>query len=732
MSKTLILSLTDKIGKKNVEYIFNGEKYTNIYQLEIIFEKIDFDKIICFGTPQSSWAYFYGLVAKKFNVKSLKVEDVTELIGNEKDVLNDKKFMEDLLKNDIFGIPELKDKIFIEYYDIEKEKSKNELIEYISKFNDILKKSEKLYLDLTGGQRDYPIFMISLMSLFVDKYYDTLDVEIIYAKFIEEGKFKIMFLKEIFEILKKTNGLSLFIKYGSPYNLKNIDSKLKKNLLQIYVYSQFNLSENFIKKIEKIKTLDEKNSLEEYIVDFKIKEWKNEINKFKDDKVKMFKYHMLLNNEALSLISKYEAKKDDSSDDSIEVLRDIRNNIVHPYNKKGMKYDLIVEKIKALKFDENKKDETSVLMVNMGKPTNYKNKIYSINGKEKKFIFPFETIISNRFKRVILITDDIENIIEFIKIKKNKENVIDSDLENDLKSIDPRYEYIICDREYNLGFDIKYLDKMLEKMYSNNKKSNITYDITFSTRDLMMSTYLNIYILEMLGIVGIERIYYSKEIDDMKNEIVNMDNFNNIINLYKLSEEFKKYNRFDNKLDVNSKLKSLMEKVSSIYNVNQITTLYDLKEKISNFNFYENEIEKDIILNIQNRIDLSLPQKEDKVIKMIKEQFQFNNLAQSVYLLCDLILNGLLDDKLICRKRIKSEEKFKFMENSDQYGFSELKNFFKKYGHLFQLRRNSAHVNERYTEISITYDLINECLEELKKLLKNRQKYSNKFKETLK
>lgn len=732
MSKTLILSLTDKIGDKNVEYIFNGEKYANIYQLEIIFEKIDFDKIICFGTPQSSWAYFYGLVAKKFNVKSLKVEDVAELIGNEKDVLNDKKFMEDLLKNDIFGIPELKDKIFIEYYDIEKEKNKNEFIEYISKFNDILKKSEKLYLDFSGGQRDYSIFMISLMSLFVDKYYDTLDVEIIYAKFIEKGKFKIMFLKEIFEILKKTNGLSLFIKYGSPYNLKNIDSKLKKNLLQIYVYSQFNLVDNFIKKIEKIKTLDEKNSLEEYIVDFKIKEWKNEINKFKDDKVKMFKYYMLLNNEALSLISKYEAKKDDSSDDSIEILRDIRNNIVHPYNKKGMKYDLIVEKIKALKFDENKKDETSVLMVNMGDSTRYIKKLYSINGKEKEFIFPFETIISNRFKRVILITDDIENIIKFIKIKKNKENVIDSDLENDLKSIDPRYEYIIYDREYNLGFDLKYLDAMLKTMYSNNKKSNITYDITFSTRDLMMSTYLNIYILEMLGIVGIERIYYSKEIDDMKNEIVNMDNFNNIINLYKLSEEFKKYNRFDNKLDVNSELKSLMEKVSSIYNVNQITTLYDLKEKISNFNFYENEIEKDIILNIQNRIDLSLPQKEDKVIKMIKEQFQFNNLAQSVYLLCDLILNGLLDDKLICRKRIKSEEKFKFMENSDQYGFSELKNFFKKYGHLFQLRRNSAHTNERYTEISITYDLINECLEELKKLLKNRQKYSNKFKETLK
>lgn len=203
------------------------------------------------------WSYFFGLVAKKFNVKTLKIEDVKEVIDNEKDAIDDIEFKEDMLKNYIFGIPKLKDKIFIEYYDIEKEKSKNELIEYISKFNDILKKSEKLYLDLTGGQRDYPIFIISLVSLFVDtldddadnaatdddtslfvdKYYDTLDVEIIYAKYRDRKKYELIFLNEIFEILKKTNGLSLFAKYGSPYNLKNIDSKLKKNLTQIYIFT---------------------------------------------------------------------------------------------------------------------------------------------------------------------------------------------------------------------------------------------------------------------------------------------------------------------------------------------------------------------------------------------------------------------------------------------------------------------------------------------------------------
>ena len=721
--KTLILSLSDNVENKCAEYLFNGEKYENIYQLEIIFEKLDFDKVICFGTPKSSWSYFFGLVAKKFNVKKLKIEDVKEVIDNEKD---DIEFMEDMLKNYIFGIPELKDKIFIEYYDIEKGKSKNELIEYISKFNDILKKSEKLYLDLTGGQRDYPIFIISLVSLFVDKYYDTLDVEIIYAKYRDRKKYELIFLNEIFEILKKTNGLSLFAKYGSPYNLKNIDSKLKKNLTQIYIYSQFNVVENFLKKLEKIEIFNERNSLEEYIVNFKLEEWKNNLNKANNDKDKMFKYHILLNNKTLALISKYEEMKDISGDEKAKELKSIRNSIVHPYDRKGMKYDLIVDKMKTLNSYEVAKDETSVLIVNMGDPTRYTNKIYSINGKEKEYVFPFETVISNKIKRVIFITDDVANIKKFITIKKNKENVIDSDLEKELESVDARYEYIIYNREYDLGFDIKYLDAMLNKLYSNNKKSNITYDITFSPRDLTMSTYLNIYILEMLGIVSIKRIYYAKEMENNRNEIFNMDNFNNIINLYKLSEEFKKYNRFDNKLDVNSELKLLMKKVSNIYDVNQITTLYELKDKILNFKSFENEIEKDIVLNIQERIDFSLSQKEEKAIKMINEQFQFNNLAQSIYLLCDLILNGLLDVD------VDSKLKIEFIKNSDKYEFKELKEFFEKYETLFSLRRNSAHLSERYTEISITKELLFECTEELKKLLKNTKIYSKKFKETLK
>lgn len=56
MSKILIFSLGEDIEEKlhNITYFFREEEYKNKYLLEVYFEKLDFDKIICFGTPQSS------------------------------------------------------------------------------------------------------------------------------------------------------------------------------------------------------------------------------------------------------------------------------------------------------------------------------------------------------------------------------------------------------------------------------------------------------------------------------------------------------------------------------------------------------------------------------------------------------------------------------------------------------------------------------------------------------
>lgn len=94
-----------------------------------------------------------------------------------------------------------------------------------------------------------------------------------------------------------------------------------------------------MKKLENIKTFNEKSSLEEYIVNFKLEEWKNNLNQTKNYKDKMFKYHILLNNKTLALISKYEEKKDISGDEKAKELKNIRHSIVHPYDRKGMKYE---------------------------------------------------------------------------------------------------------------------------------------------------------------------------------------------------------------------------------------------------------------------------------------------------------------------------------------------------------------------------------------------------------
>ena len=68
--------------------------------------------------------------------------------------------------------------------------------------------------------------------------------------------------------------------------------------------------------------------------------------------------------------------------------------------------------MKSLNSYEAAKDETSVLIVNMGDPTRYTNKIYSINGKEKDYIFPFETVISNKIKILL-------NILNFSIVISN-------------------------------------------------------------------------------------------------------------------------------------------------------------------------------------------------------------------------------------------------------------------------------------------------------------------------
>lgn len=151
MSNILMFSLGNKLNEKsqNASCIFNNQMHLNKYFLEVYFQEIEFDKIICFGNSNSSWDFLYKLMYLKYygekaceeNLEFLK--EIPDLETIKEFFLNDAK---------------LKDKIIIKYF--EEDLAKKEMIDYIYELQELMMNSEKIWVDITGGKRDLPIFVV--------------------------------------------------------------------------------------------------------------------------------------------------------------------------------------------------------------------------------------------------------------------------------------------------------------------------------------------------------------------------------------------------------------------------------------------------------------------------------------------------------------------------------------------------------------------------------------------
>jgi hypothetical protein len=219
----------------------------------------------------------------------------------------------------------------------------------------------------------------------------------------------------------------------------------------------------------------------------------------------------------------------------------------------------------------------------------------------------------------------------------------------------------------------------------------------------------------------------------LKNKIAkleNMNRINSVMNLFKSVQEFELYNRYNEVIDVNNELKKLMKKVSRIYNFNQVTSLDSMRNDIINFTTVENQLEKEILNNIKKIYINKTPDKYSKIKTMIRNQLKFNNLAQALYLVWDLILNGLLeDDKLNKNNYIEQEVKKRFLKISNQFDHQELYKFFEKYKHFSIVRNESAHINlkENFINLETISGEIENCLKDLDILIKNKRKYEKSF-----
>ena len=117
-----------------------------------------------------------------------------------------------------------------------------------------------------------------------------------------------------------------------------------------------------------------------------------------------------------------------------------------------------------------------------------------------------------------------------------------------------------------------------------------------------------------------------------------------------------------------------------------------VKNEIDNFKNVENQLEKEILDNIKKTYIYDVSGRYEKTKIMIKNQLKFNNLAQALYLIWDIILNGLIEDDRE-NKKIKQSIKEEFIKKSNNYGYEELYKFYQKYNHFSEIRKESSHIN---------------------------------------
>ena len=131
----------------------------------------------------------------------------------------------------------LKDKIIIKYF--EENLEKKEMIDYIYEIKKEMDKTGKIIIDLTGGKRDLPIFIIQLMNLIMyNRDGKKRDIEVLYAKSKGNRTYEIILLKDFIEKINYTHDISPFSKYGCPLKFKKYmkDIELAKYLDMLYSF----------------------------------------------------------------------------------------------------------------------------------------------------------------------------------------------------------------------------------------------------------------------------------------------------------------------------------------------------------------------------------------------------------------------------------------------------------------------------------------------------------------
>ena len=705
-SNILIMSLSNNLeenikrAKKNKkEYRwkdkkFNLEKYE--YLTKVYLEKLKPNKIVVFGTQQSSWNYLYNLLNEYFYSEDKKI------------------IFEESKQNDIGYIKKEFEKKFLDKCKIFFVESKNnfdnqniasDLIFQIEEIKNILDEQSrsKIYVDITGGLRIMYMSLVSIINI-LKMYYSQLNLKVLYSQNdINTDYFQIIDITNVLEKLDFVDAVSSFTKYGSVDKLREIiqNNNLLNKLEELYIKLQFNFKNinDTYKDLAKINV----NNENEKILKERIKELKT---------LKNEKYHNKVKNYGIEIVNKYE-----SDNKKYKSLKDQRNKIVHPLNKFG-KY---IENNNACKNLSKRK----ILIWNLGTGEfgrGYEKILYKyINSEGQEEIietqYTFEPYIENYDEIYIfgLETGRWDLLTEYFKNK-------------DIMLPNEKIKYAHVD---NFG-NINELNQKIGNEIKIKKQEiiEIDMDITHSFRNIPFNLLTSLRLFELLNDnIVLRSIYYGERILNFEYGSIYKIPILEIINLYKSIAEFKDYTKYTNALEntkmIDEKLSKIMRKISEAYTYNEYKKIIEISKEFEKINNKELDL---INKKVYEIIEVKLIKNEtyEELIKFVRKQKDSKNYALALFFLIDIYKYKIfkIDSKEKSENFYKKVEKLK-TKNIDNK-IDELINSINK---LNEIRNDAGHINTRErNDTTYCSNLLNNVIGIMNKFtLQDIEKYSKKY-----
>ena len=703
----LIMSLSnnlekniEKAKKNKKEYRWENKKYDlekYEYLTKVYLEELKPNKIIVFGTDQSSWNYLYNLLNEYFYSEKENV-DFSEEQKNDVEYIR-KVFKERFSdKCKIFFI-ESKNKF-------DNENIVSDLVFQIEEIKKILDEQSRnqVYVDITGGLRIIFLSLISIINI-LKIYYSKLKLKVLYSQNdINLDYFQIIDITNVLEKLDFVDAVSSFTKYGSVDKLREIiqNNNLLNKLEELYIKLQFNFKNinDTYKDLAKINV----NNENEKILKERIKELKT---------LKNEKYHNKVKNYGIEIVNKYE-----SDNKKYKSLKDQRNKIVHPLNKFG-KY---IENNNACENLSKRK----ILIWNLGTGEfgrGYEKILYRyINSEGQEEIietqYTFEPYIENYDEIYIfgLETGRWDLLTEYFKNK-------------DIMLPNEKIKYAHVD---NFG-NINELNQKIGNEIKIKKQEiiEIDMDITHSFRNIPFNLLTSLRLFELLNDnIVLRSIYYGERILNSEYGSIYKIPILEIINLYKSIVEFKDYTKYTNFLEntkmIDEKLLKIMRKISEAYTYNEYKKIIEISKEFEKINNKELDL---INKKIYEIIEVKLIKNEtyEELMKFVKNQKNSKNYALVSFFLIDIYKYKIfkIDSKEKSETFYKKIEKLK-----NKYVDNKLKTLIDYLNKLNNIRNYAGHINIREEVNLINFsDSLEKAIKIMNKLtLKDIEKYEKEYK----